>query len=204
METTSAGWVFLDGMLEELGSVRAAMIEDRRWNGWAMPWFTREEAARIAAASNALVAEWGTDAASAFAWDGDRLIESREGEESWEVPTVERSGVTLYGVGAGSWCWSNGHPDGYRVEGWSGGEWPEVEVDCDTWPEAIERMHAVARQLHAAGRDPEACDVYVHRGIGLGLVAGCIFDADGGIDYLDTTDILYGPEAPRRTFRYGG
>ena len=108
--------VWLDGMVE-LGAVPAAMLDDRRWNGWACPWFTREHAETIVNASNALNAEWGGDAATPFRWDGAALLEGYYDYEhgnrlEWApVATIERDGVTLYGIGNDGWCWVVGAPD---------------------------------------------------------------------------------------------
>lgn len=78
----------------------------QRWNGFAVPSFTREVTEQIV--------QWTNDAAGpdepSFEWDGDTLIDVwRDGDEEdrQEVgQTVLSDGTVLYDVGAFSWVWS--------------------------------------------------------------------------------------------------
>ena len=79
-----------------------AWIDDRRWNGFAMPFFTRDVVDRVIA--------------DTFGWarfaveDGVPTVRTTDDDPSYSVddvavPLVEVDGVTLYGIGAGSWVW---------------------------------------------------------------------------------------------------
>jgi len=78
------------------------------WNGWAVPFFTLEEVAKIAKIvdENCNPAEqWESVAIR----DGKVFTEYHgfeEGEDTAEeVATIKHEGVTYYGVGGWSWCW---------------------------------------------------------------------------------------------------
>lgn len=79
-----------------------AWIDDRHWNGFAMPFFTRDVVDRVIA---------DTDGWARFAVeDGVPTVRTTDDDPSCSVddvaiPLVEVDGVTLYGIGAGSWVW---------------------------------------------------------------------------------------------------
>ena len=90
-----------------------AWTEAGYWNGWAMPWFTLEQARdiiRICAKGDGRAAYYdeATDAAVFLIADGDP-----DDPECWEGyrghDVVCDDGVTrhLYGVGAGAWIWDD-------------------------------------------------------------------------------------------------
>jgi hypothetical protein len=59
------------------------MIGSETWNGWALPYFTAEVALSVI---------------NLYGWDSV--------EEGGAIPTTWHAGGMLYGVGAGSWIWS--------------------------------------------------------------------------------------------------
>ena len=91
-----AGFVQIDD-----GPVFPAIIDAERWNGWAMPFFSRETVGDVLA----MYGE-GLDAS----WAGDQLViwdcPDEDDKERVLVETVTRGGRLLYGLGAGSWVWS--------------------------------------------------------------------------------------------------
>ncbi|MGO3234851.1 MAG: hypothetical protein ACTIKT_15450 [Microbacterium sp.] len=84
----------------------AAHIPDARWNGFAIPGFTREQVTAVIAWSNALAATFPDDTVT-LEWDGDTLYEIADygdGPERDEVPTSIIDGQPLYYAGNG-WTW---------------------------------------------------------------------------------------------------
>ena len=79
---------------------------DRRWNGWAVPFFTLEEVQKIAETVNASIDPNDT-------WekitvqDGKVFSEYNGGDESEieEVASIDFEGKKYFGVGATSWVW---------------------------------------------------------------------------------------------------
>lgn len=79
------------------GDTYPCMLSDRRWNGWAMPYFTLEVALQIAAAQH-----------DYMKYEDDRFIFGcpEETPEEWERFEPEIiDGQKMYPIGAGSWCW---------------------------------------------------------------------------------------------------
>jgi hypothetical protein len=83
------------------------------WNGWARPYFTFEEAVKIAEWSNKMNARCEDGFASFIVDHEQKRIAITEQEETWEIGTVSRriiggdfEMVTLYEVGTGWWIWS--------------------------------------------------------------------------------------------------
>lgn len=97
-------------------AVEAAFVEDRHWNGFAMPYFDRESVDKIAAWCEQERNEYGDDASSLLEWDGDELyevrryddpeVEAEHGERSKISTITLADGSVVYGVGAGSWVWN--------------------------------------------------------------------------------------------------
>jgi hypothetical protein len=78
----------------------------QRWNGWAMPYFTKETGLRLMAEMPGLKFD---EEANAFTSEDENL----DDEESLvtfpaETLDVDRVAVTVYAIGAGSWCWDRG------------------------------------------------------------------------------------------------
>lgn len=79
---------------------------ERRWNGWAVPFFSLEEAQQIAETVNA-----GIDTNDTWERitikDGKVFSEYNGGGDSEieEVPSVDFEGKKYFGLGATSWCW---------------------------------------------------------------------------------------------------
>jgi hypothetical protein len=78
------------------------------WNGWAVPFFTLEEVAKIAQIVDQKcnpMEQWESVAIR----DGKVFTEFHgfepEDDDTEEVATIEHDGVTYYGVGAMAWCW---------------------------------------------------------------------------------------------------
>ena len=95
---TIDGWITAEGIHDP----------ERRWNGWAVPFFSLEEVDRIAKVVDAKhnpAEHWET-----IVIRGGKVFSEYYGFEededtSEEVGTIEHEGVTYYGVGATSWVW---------------------------------------------------------------------------------------------------
>lgn len=92
----------------------AADVSLWRWNGWAVPMFTRAEVDRIAAQCRAFNAALSPDevadcGALVLTWDGDVLVSFDphypDEEPTREEPGALPDGTPVWGVGDG-WCWS--------------------------------------------------------------------------------------------------
>lgn len=72
--------------------------DDRRWNGWGMPYFDR-------AAVNLLM-EMGI---GPIEWDGDKVV-AKMGDDPEDIevyePVTAPDGSQIWGIGAGSWTWN--------------------------------------------------------------------------------------------------
>lgn len=80
----------------------ARIITGQRWNGWAIPGFTRETAQEIADYLNALRDEGDVRCT----WSGDELFVTEHAGDA-EGGYTERAGPDdgLYWIGAYAWCW---------------------------------------------------------------------------------------------------
>lgn len=85
----------------EDGPAFPAMIEEGGWNGWAVPYFSRETAKEVLRAyAVAYDAAWHGDVL--VMWDScDELDKERVIVDSTSVDWEP-----YYGIGAGSWIWS--------------------------------------------------------------------------------------------------
>lgn len=106
--------VWLDGYCGSAPcTFEAAHVSDYRWNGWAVPYFTLEEARKIDAATRVAYADAGQPDEEWTTWTfgADGIIWENEGpgldEDSYEVDTIEVDGVTLYNLGNG-FTWITG------------------------------------------------------------------------------------------------
>lgn len=92
------GFVDIDG-----GTSFPCLIADGGWNGWAMPYFSREVAEQV-------LAQYGEGYTPS--WNGDQLVmwNQVESDEDQFRDLVDRytddDGVHFYGIGAGSWIWA--------------------------------------------------------------------------------------------------
>ena len=110
--------------IDAFDGVFDAYENGRRWNGWAMPLFNREQADRLCAA---IAEAGGVDVR--FDAERDGYIDKQEGEEDvcYEAETVETDdgqSIKVYGIGAGSWCWeiaSEGQPQAPKMPRPGGG-----------------------------------------------------------------------------------
>lgn len=80
---------------------RAYMDPDERWNGWACPWFTFEEAVLM----NAWLPEIDGEV---LRYDSkeDAFSCMEDGEETEAFRGEEVDGMHLYPIGRGIWIWS--------------------------------------------------------------------------------------------------
>ena len=86
----------------------ALVLDGERWNGFLLPFFTF-----------ATVVKMGQDmleihryAAPRFSFRGLALIVEQDGEETYALDSVVLpNGEIRYGVGAGSWTWSEHAPE---------------------------------------------------------------------------------------------
>lgn len=93
------GYVDIDGEMPF-----PCVIADGGWNGWSLPYFSREVAKQV-------LAQYGEGYTPS--WNGDYLVmwdaPEYDGETDRErtlVDTVTVDGEMFYGIGAGSWIWS--------------------------------------------------------------------------------------------------
>lgn len=120
----------------------AAYVPDAAWNGFAMPYFDREQADRVAAWCSDQYDQYGPDV-TVLEWEGDDLYEvtaGADGEpaERNRVDTRQLSdGSTVYGIGAAGWVWQDRGPTLRQ------GSWVQLEelrehieeiCDADTFP----------------------------------------------------------------------
>jgi hypothetical protein len=89
----------------------AALIDEKRWNGWACPWFTEAEGRKIAAVTQA---EYDR---CAECWQEyvEVIDEAPPQRRFWLICEEEEysglvdaqciDGVWLYAIGAGNWTW---------------------------------------------------------------------------------------------------
>lgn len=102
--TFLAEWELAPAPVFRRGAVTADFIEDANlalpcygngnlWNGWGMPYFTRETVDLLITAGSPL------------AWEGETVVAMMDGEREEYAPTPMPDGVTAWGVGAGGWVW---------------------------------------------------------------------------------------------------
>ena len=77
-----------------------------RWNGWACPYFTKEEGLRIAEKTN-----------NSIIYDAEKdcfreTYQSFEEEEPNEYGSTVIDGMKLYAIGSGVWVWDDVENDG--------------------------------------------------------------------------------------------
>lgn len=89
--------ITLDGQL----TATAARIDKERWNGFVMPYFTRETVDQIMSDLAALY-DADDDDAPSHKWEGD-VLHLTEGEDTGMIPPTNDG---LYPLGAGAWVWS--------------------------------------------------------------------------------------------------
>lgn len=107
--------------LDGLGIVAEGYVENRYWNGWSTPWFTKETADKIMEAFNKCPNEY---VVSKLAYEStlDSYIEIKIylGEGEGDEDEVETSAYTgehghitddgldqvLYPIGNSEWCWN--------------------------------------------------------------------------------------------------
>lgn len=91
-------------------------LSPNTWNGWAMPYFTKEQADVVVASG---VGPFAYDAeADTYSYTSDPNYP--EDTETYEA--VEHEGVKLYGLGTGSLCWNYPYEDeaGNNPDPWAG------------------------------------------------------------------------------------
>ncbi|MFM0276371.1 hypothetical protein PQQ59_37710 [Paraburkholderia aspalathi] len=86
------------------GIALPAYSDGVRWNGWLMPYFTREVAIRLIPLVESLRYDEARDVFVA--------LDPNEGDEivyGAEVIRVGDDDVVTYSIGAGEWCWEEAH-----------------------------------------------------------------------------------------------
>lgn len=103
-EDERAGTMFCSGRftLADSDELFIGWTDGRRWNGWEMPRFERNEAERLI--------EWLGEERARFDAERDAFVTvSQDGEEEvWPAESVlisDGSKLAVYGVGAGAWIW---------------------------------------------------------------------------------------------------
>jgi len=77
-----------------------AYSDGRRWKGWAMPYFTRENGLRVCEIVDNMRYDESQDAFVApFDDESDEVFRS-------QTLVVEGKDVQVYAIGTGSWCWA--------------------------------------------------------------------------------------------------
>ena len=110
--TSTEAWVTLG---EDTMSTYAARIRtDYRWNGWAIPAFTFEEALRVAADTHLLGAKYNDkgDSVEFASYDAgrDAFIMTGGGRNEDDAPLVITATTCCgrYDIGAMNWTWIEG------------------------------------------------------------------------------------------------
>jgi len=84
-----------------------------RWNGWACPYFTREQADRVVELSNAANNSEDADVRIIVTWDEARqayiIVDGQYPDEEDVMDAVVVDGVAYYCIGGWSWCWMETH-----------------------------------------------------------------------------------------------
>ncbi len=85
------------------GTTLVGFTDGLRWNGWAMPYFSREVGLRLCSLLPSLTFDAERNAFVSVCED----YPEDEQEEAFAVRTVEVDGkqLELYAIGAGSWTW---------------------------------------------------------------------------------------------------
>lgn len=101
--------------LDGLGGEYQGFFKGQRWNGWAVPFFTKEVADQILddLIENGVGSVWYTEADDTFyyhIYDGE--IEEFEDVEWTEGHNLEIDGqlVRVYSIGGHSWIWDEYYP----------------------------------------------------------------------------------------------
>lgn len=81
----------------------AYVLQGARWNGWALPYFTKDVAQQVMDWTNKLAGE-DPEAWAAARWDDDNIVLSYADDP--EYSRIEPNEHGRYGIGARAWCWS--------------------------------------------------------------------------------------------------
>ena len=105
-------FVSWDSCEDEDEVFRAAWVEATHWNGFASPWFTYEEARKIAVQSNKLHAE-DQYSVYRFEFDPETFVFNAFDDNYPEEPepiafgAAMVDGVPMWGIGAWYWTWND-------------------------------------------------------------------------------------------------
>ena len=108
-ETSKEAWVILDEAYG--GPYKARIITKYRWNGWAVPAFTFEEALRVAADTHLLGAKYNDkgDSVEFASYDAgrDAFIMTGGGRNEGDEPLIITPTICCgrYDIGAMNWTW---------------------------------------------------------------------------------------------------
>lgn len=129
----------LDGMTDTIGVFEGYTFisEKNRWNGWAIPYFTKEVADKIAESmmerSNDVV-KYRKDLNGYLA-----VLEGSSDLEQFSAETID--GMELYSLGGGSWVWE--------------------ELEDLTYEQFEQHLHDTVEQLDYFGANPDVVDVKI-------------------------------------------
>jgi len=101
------GQVSLDGF----GPYPAEVDQDQRWNGFAIPRFTRDVAERIV---REICSDGDDTTYTEWHWEGDVMVIGVD-PEAYDEPSpderFEPDSDGMYAIGAWSWCWDDEYPN---------------------------------------------------------------------------------------------
>lgn len=95
--------------INECECARALILERERWNGWVIPYFTKDAGLRVAEVVTDMTRDadpsWRVEYDEAYdrfvCWEFD--AEGASQRETFDAEVID--GVTYYSVGGCSWCW---------------------------------------------------------------------------------------------------
>lgn len=110
---------------------RAAFLSPQRWNGWACPYFTREQTDDLIRHSHLLV--YPVTDKPVLEWRGENvgdLDTERQYPEDGpsEFTPMQIDGATYWTIGSWGWVWHEATTGPYQVDG-EGTEWPLTWVE---------------------------------------------------------------------------
>ena len=111
-EESVEAWVILDEAYG--GPYKARIMKEYRWNGWAIPAFTFEEALRVAADTHLLGAKYNDkgDSVEFASYDAgrDAFIMTGGGRNEGDEPLIVTATICCgrYAIGAMNWTWVEG------------------------------------------------------------------------------------------------
>lgn len=84
-----------------------ALVDEVRWNGWAVPWFDKATAELVVADQAAMREQYGEDVGT-LEWDGDVIVLT---EYAGESERIAPDPTGRYCIGGWNWCWFETDPN---------------------------------------------------------------------------------------------